>query len=85
MPITITEQGELYSPTGKLLKTLSCPRKVQDEDLKRSANKLLTCAACNRNVVDTDYMLEDELIELLEVEPDTCFRINLANPLFQTG
>ena len=83
MPITITEQGELYSPTGKLLKTLSCPRKVQDEDLEQSANKLLTCIACNRSVVDTDYMLEEELIELLEVEPDTCLRINLANPLFQ--
>ena len=85
MPITITEQGELYSPTGKLLKTLSCPRKVQDEDLEGSANKLLTCVACNRSVVDTDHILEDELIELLEVEPDTCLRINPANPLFQKG
>ena len=83
MPITITEQGALYSPTGKLLKTLSCPRKVQDEDLERSANELLTCTACSKSVVDTDYMLEEELIELLEIEPDTCLRINLANPLFQ--
>lgn len=83
MPITITEKGELYSPTGKLLKTLSCPRKVQDDDLKRSANELLTCVACNRSVVDTDYMHEEELIELLEVKPDTCLRINLVNPLFQ--
>ena len=83
MPITITKQGALYSPTGKLLKTLSCPRKVQDDDLERSANELLTCIACNRSVVDTDHMLEEELIELLEVKPDTCLRINLANPLFQ--
>jgi len=83
MPITITEQGELYSPSGKLLKTLSCPRKIQDEDLERSANELLTCSDCSRSVVDTDFMLEEELIELLEVKPDTCLRINLVNPLFQ--
>ena len=83
MPITITEQGELYSPTGKLLKTLSCPRKVQDADLKRSADEFLTCAACSRKVVDTDHLLEEELIELLEGKPDTCLRINLVNPLFR--
>ena len=83
MTITITKKGALYSPTGKLLKTLSCPKKVQDADLERSDNEFLTCAACSRNVVDTDHMLEEELIELLEVKPDTCLRINLLNPLFQ--
>ena len=83
MPITITEQGALYSPTGKLLKTLSCPKKIRDKDLERAANGFLTCAACSRNVVDTDHMLEEELIELLEVKPDTCLQINLLNPLFQ--
>ena len=83
MPITITKEGALYSRTGKLLKILSCPEKVQDADLKRSDNEFLTCVACSKNVVDTDHMLEEELIELLEVKPDTCLRINLVNPLFQ--
>ncbi|MBF9038182.1 hypothetical protein LSUCC0246_06600 [Rhodobacterales bacterium LSUCC0246] len=75
--------NELYTSDGKWLKTIHCPKKLKPDGLRSSKHGQLTCAECNHTVFDTDYMSEKQLVELLTNNPDSCLKINLANPIFE--
>jgi len=73
---------KLYSNTGQLLKTISCPKSALIDNLQRRNQFEMNCELCNRQVLDADQFSENELETILKENPDTCLKINLLNPMF---
>ena len=79
----ISIQGNrLYDEHGYFLKELSCPIKISMSDLERPERQTSQCRHCERAVINTDYMSEHQLVELLQKHPETCIKINRLNPIF---
>lgn len=82
--MTLTIRGyTLYDDNGEKLKEISCPRKLQREDLLRRDDQHFDCSACSEVIINTDFMTEGELTALLREAPETCLYINLMNPMFE--
>lgn len=77
------KQNQLFDPSGQLLKTIDCPKRASMNALTRASETAFECTLCERPVIDTDRISESALIALLQEEPDTCLRINKANPMFE--
>lgn len=73
----------MYASDGEKLKEISCPKDVSSSKLTKKSDEHFSCNQCQRAVVNTDFLSEDELITLLRGNPETCLYINLMNPLFQ--
>ena len=69
----------LYTDSGKFLKKLACPFDIQWNGLAINPNnpKRRPCSKCERYIIDTATYSDQELIDLIEQEPDTCLKIDL--------
>ena len=76
------KDSKIYSNKGVLLKTIHCPKKVSFNSLIRKTDKHMLCVSCKRNIIDTDNISEEELIDILTEDKDTCLVINRLNPMF---
>ena len=76
-------QNRIYTEDGTWLKTINCPSNVSDQDLHQISETKLSCEKCAKEVVQTDFLTEDEIIDLLTTNPDTCLKISLFDPLFR--
>lgn len=81
MPIRILNDT-IYASDGTKLKTLSCPKRVKGSKLQKKLDDHFSCRHCERTIINTDILDEDELIGILRENPDTCLYINRMNPLF---
>ena len=52
-------------------------------DLKDEGNNTFFCDNCNKNVLDTNNISENELIKLLKKDKDICLKISKFNPMFR--
>ena len=73
----------IYNEEGKFLKTISCPKKVSFNELRKEEDNTLYCNNCEKNILDTEYMSEDKLIDILQKDNDTCLKISRLNPMFR--
>lgn len=73
----------IYAEDGTYLKTISCPLNVSDQDLHQISDTKFSCERCAKEVVQTDFLTEDEIIDLLTANPDTCLKISVLDPLFK--
>ena len=73
----------LVDDQGTTLKTLSCPMKVSSADFQMRDGLVSVCRHCDREIVNTDYLSEAELIALVKRDSSVCLRINRLNPVFQ--
>lgn len=76
-------QNRIYTEDGTYLKTINCPLNVSDQDLHQISETKFSCEKCVKEVVQTDFLTEDEIIDLLTANPDTCLKISLFDPLFR--
>jgi len=74
--------NQITDDKGRVLKTLSCPFKVSDSDLRAGTDLSFECKKCSRPVYDTDRMHEIEIVDLLNADPNACLKINRLNPIF---
>lgn len=74
--------NELYASDGTWLKTIYCPKKLTPDSMHSSKHGQLTCSECNHTIFDTDYMSEQQIIELVTKNLNSCLKINLVNPIF---
>ena len=72
----------IYAEDGTYLKTISCPLNVAEHDLHQISETKFSCEKCAKEVVQTDFLTEGEIIDLLTTNPDTCLKISLFDPLF---
>ena len=73
----------IYAEDGTYLKTISCPLNVGEQDLYQVSETRFSCEKCAKEVVQTDFLTEDEIIDLLTANPDTCLKISVLDPLFK--
>lgn len=76
------KNNQVIDASGTTLKTLSCPRRISDADLKNPHHPESRCTHCERDVINTDYLTEAQIIARLKEDPTTCLKINLYNPIF---
>lgn len=73
----------LFSDGGQKVKDISCPLRLSQSDLTKQADSNFQCKYCDKSIINTDFLTEDEIVELLHTTPDTCIYINLMNPVFK--
>ena len=73
-PITNT----LYTDKNELIKKMYCPYSaLRWTDLAQIDGSMdRFCAICESNVVDTKAYEDEELLQLLKREPDTCLKVD---------
>jgi hypothetical protein len=74
---------KIYAENGSFLKIIDCPKKITVSDLQNKSDKKLLCKSCNQNILDTEYMSEKELCQILEKDKSTCLKISKLNPMFK--
>jgi len=74
---------QVIDASGTMLKTLSCPRRISDADLENPHHPVSRCTHCERDVINTDYLTEAQIIARLKEDPTTCLKINRYNPIFR--
>ena len=79
------KNDRVIDASGHTLKTLSCPRRILDSDLENPHHAESRCAHCDRNVINTDYLTEAQIIARLKEDPTTCLKINRFNPIFRVS
>ena len=80
--LTIKDK-KIYAEDGLLLKKIDCPKKVLVSDLQKKSDKKLLCKSCDQNILDTEYMSEKELCQILQKDKNTCLKISKLNPMFR--
>lgn len=72
-PITNT----LYTNEGTFIKKMSCPLKIDWNDLtiSKKVPYKRDCSACNHQIIDTRYFSDNELIEIMKADPTTCLKV----------
>ena len=74
---------QLFSDNGSFIKQLHCPLQKRWEELKAGQNlqpiplKVRLCESCNKQVIDSSHIKENELIALIKKDPHTCVKIDL--------
>lgn len=66
----------LSTSTGRLIKRLHCPYRLSAEDLDPQDR----CRQCSKTILDAHSLPEEKLADLLQVQPDTCLKVNLNHP-----
>jgi hypothetical protein len=67
---------ELYTDNGVLLKKMDCPIHANWENMVPGSNELeKICLHCNKTVLNTDYLLDEEVLFLLK-KGDRCLKVN---------
>jgi len=79
----ILKEKNLYATNGDFLKKIQCPKSASIDNLHPKNNTSLNCNLCEREVLDTDQLSENELETILRENPETCLKINLLNPIFR--
>ena len=74
---------KIYAENGLFLKKIYCPKKITVSDLQNKSDKKLLCKSCDQNILDTEYMSEKELCQILEKDKSTCLKISKLNPMFK--
>jgi hypothetical protein len=71
------ETRELFTNEGTLIKKMYCPIDVNWEKMEPGKNDLeRICRHCNKSVIDTDFLTDEEILFLLNQDRDRCIKIN---------
>ena len=57
--------------------------KISASDLEQKDEQTLYCDNCEKNIIDTQYILEKELVNILKENKETCLKISRLNPMFR--
>ena len=77
------QNKNIYSSDGKFLKEIHCPKNVSPENLDKVSEIEFNCMFCEKKVINTDYLDEAEITNLISEDPSICLSIHPANPLFR--
>ena len=68
---------EVYSDQGEFIKKMNCPYKLNWMNLDATNTTSRKCSNCDRLVVDTKFLSDDELQNMVKQNPNTCLKIDL--------
>jgi hypothetical protein len=72
-PITM----KLYTNSGIFLKRIECPLRKNWNQLEDKNQKTRKCKSCDRKIINTEFLSDKNLLEMLREDPNTCLKINL--------
>jgi hypothetical protein len=70
----------IYTDNGEFIKQLNCPYKVHWDNLESYNSNVRMCSTCDRHIVDTELLSDDEVLSMINYKPDTCLKIDLNQP-----
>jgi hypothetical protein len=73
----------IFDELGRELKKIECPYDVTLNELKQVDAQKLFCNRCSKNIIDTDFMSESQIIQVLKHDKECCLKINPVNPIFE--
>ena len=62
---------------------MHCPKNVSITNLDKVSEIEFNCVICEKKVINTDYLDEAEITNLIGEDPTICLKIHPANPLFR--
>ena len=73
------DSKELFTDMGQFIKKLSCPYKMKWEELKPNGkdNRTRQCSTCDHAIIDTAFCTDEDLLQLVKNNKESCFKINL--------
>ena len=70
--------NNLYTDKGEFIKQMNCPKDISWEDMDLTSSDLhRKCKYCKKEVVDTEYLTDEEVLFFANKNPEMCFRIKL--------
>lgn len=73
----------IYTEDDVFLKNINCRQKISVKNLEVKSPKHLLCQSCNKIIIDTEYIKEEELVKILKKDKKTCLKISKLNPMFR--
>ena len=68
--------GSLFTDSGQFLKVLECPENQNWHDLNIKADGSRPCDTCSRNVYDTSQLTDQQVLEMVNKDPDICLAVS---------
>lgn len=68
---------KLFTKDGQFIKRLNCPYQIAWDQLKEIDNKNRFCRVCKSVVVDSKDYSDQELLDIIQKNEDTCLKIDL--------
>jgi hypothetical protein len=69
---------KLYTDKGEFIKQMHCPKDISWESMELTSNDLRRkCEHCKKEVLDTEFLKDEEVLFFTKLNPETCFRIKL--------
>ncbi len=63
---------DVYTDDGEFIKQLYCPYKIHWDNLEISNNTFRRCMNCDQLIVDTAFLSDYEILNLIRNNPNTC-------------
>jgi hypothetical protein len=75
--------NKIFTDEGQYLKSLDCPYKYNELSINGLHTNAPDCVNCNKTIVNTDFVTENQLMALIDADNDICLLINQCNPMFK--
>jgi hypothetical protein len=70
------KNNTLYTNKGELIKKLSCPFKIEWEELNVVGIEKRRCDKCSHLILDSGKFRDEELLGILNENPSTCLMVD---------
>jgi hypothetical protein len=67
----------IYSDNDEFVKTMNCPYKMSWDQLEVTNSSFRKCSNCDHFIVDTEGLSDDQLLNIVRQNPETCLKIDL--------
>jgi hypothetical protein len=68
---------DIYTDKDEFVKTMNCPYKMSWDNLETTNSALRKCTNCDYLIVDTEALTDDDILNVVRQNPDTCLKIDL--------
>ena len=75
--------NNIYDQDQVWLKKIDCPKAARLLDMQVLSLKTSHCSLCDHVIHDTDFMSENDIVDLLREDPQACLKISILNPIFE--
>lgn len=68
---------DVFTDKDEFVKTMHCPYNMSWDDLQYANSTMRNCSTCQKFIVDTEHMADEELLMMVRQHPETCLKIDL--------
>jgi hypothetical protein len=68
---------EIFTDNDEFIKKLFCPLKLSWSSLQAKSETTRTCVHCHHTVLDTKFVTDEALLNVVRENPNTCLKVNL--------